>query len=317
VSLPAHPFLNPESEYTDPNTAAAAVLPVPYDEGVSWTRGAALGPEAIILASAEVETYDESIGFETCRMGIATLPPPEDLSRPEAMILSVRNASRSLLDRGLFPVVVGGDHSVSIGFFRGLMMTHPKLSVIQIDAHADLRDAYHGDPLSHACVMARIREYTTDTLQIGIRSLCAEEAERIQREKVPVCTMEAYRSGAFDLDKALRDLPDPVYVTLDVDALDWSVIRSTGTPEPGGFSWYEALDLLRMIFRERDVIAFDIVELSQDPPDRPSAFAAAKLLYKMLGLKLASHVARGAIEWPRMPAGPIFDGLAKTRPFPL
>lgn len=300
------PFLDPGPEYTDLETAAAAVVPVPYDKGVSWGRGAALGPKAVIEASAEVEIYDEMLGFETCRMGIATVAPPPDLSSPVAMISSVRNAVRSLLDRGVFPAVLGGDHSVSVGVFRALLEIHPRLSVIQIDAHADLRETYQGDPLSHACVMARIRESTPHTLQIGIRSLCAEEAERIQREKAPVCTMEAYLSGAFDLAGALRRLPDPVYLTLDVDALDWSVIRSTGTPEPGGFSWYETLGLLHMIFRERDVIAFDVMELSQDPPDRPSAFAAARLLYKMFGFKLASHVARGEAVRPRKPAGPLF-----------
>ena len=304
----SRPFLDPGPDFSNPKTAAAAVLPVPYEEGVSWGRGAALGPDAVIEASAELETWDETLGTETCRMGIATVEPPADLSRPEAMVQSVSDAVCSLLDRGLFPAVLGGDHSVSVGVFQALAQAHPRLSVIQIDAHADLRESYEGDPLSHACVMARVREQTPHTLQIGIRSLSAEEAERIEQDQIPVCTMEAYLAGTFDLEAAIGRLPDPVYITLDVDALDWSVIRSTGTPEPGGFSWYQALDLLQRIFRQRDVIAVDLVELSQDPPDRPSAFAAAKLLYKMLGLKLASHVRRSGTGWPRGPAGPILTG---------
>lgn len=299
------PFLDLPPECTDSASSAVAVLPVPYEQGASWGGGAALAPQAVLEASAELEMYDESLRFETCRMGIATHPYPEDLSSPEAMISSVRRSTLKILDKGLFPILLGGDHSVSIGFFRALYENHPSLSVIQIDAHADLRESYQGDPLSHACVMARMRELTLNTLQIGIRSLCAEEDERIERENLHVCTMEAYRNGAFDLRSAVRQLPDPVYLTMDVDALDWSVVRSTGTPEPGGFRWYEALDLLRSLFRERDVIAFDVVELAQDPPDRNGAFAVAKLLYKMLGLKLSSHVLRGRTAWPTAPQGPI------------
>lgn len=299
------PFLAPPTAYADPATSAVAILPVPYEGGISWGRGAALAPQAVIEASAELEMYDEALRFETCRMGITTLAFPEDLSSPEAMVSSVRHATREILDRGLFPVLLGGDHSVSIGFFRALCEVYPSPSVIHIDAHADLRESYQGNPLSHACVMARIREHTSNTLQIGIRSLCAEEDERIQREDLRVCTMEEYRAGTFDLPSAIRRLPDPVYLTLDVDALDWSVVRSTGTPEPGGFLWHETLELVRTLYRERDVIAFDLVELSQDPPDRNGAFAVAKLLYKMLGLKLSSHVLRGRAEWPTAPEGPI------------
>jgi len=301
----ATPFLAPPAAYSDPASSAVAVLPVPYEGGISWGRGASLAPQAVLEASAELETYDETLRFETCRMGIATVSLQGDLSNPEAMISSVRRTTRDILMKGIFPVLLGGDHSVSIGFFQALYDAYPSLSVIQIDAHADLRESYQGDPLSHACVMARMREHTSSTLQIGIRSLCVEEAERIQQDGLSVCTMEDYRAGTFDLRSAVRHLPDPVYLTVDVDALDWSVVRSTGTPEPGGFLWYEALDVVRSVFRERNVIAFDVVELSQDPPDRNGAFAVAKLLYKMLGLKLSSHVHRGRTEWPEAPKGPI------------
>ena len=305
----SHAFLNPPAGMADLDTAAAVLLPVPYEGGVSWGKGAALGPEAVLGASAELEVYDEALRFETCRMGIATAAPPEDLSGPEAMVASVRRSMLSLLAAGKYPVVLGGDHSVSVGAFQELAARHGRLSVIQLDAHADLRESYEGDPLSHACTMARIRERTPDTLLIGVRSLCREEAERIVREEIQLCTMEAFRSGRFDLEEVIRRLPDPVYLTLDVDVLDWSVVRATGTPEPGGFFWHEALDLLGMIFRERDVVGFDVVELSQDAPDRNSAFAVAKLIYRMLGFKLASEVDRGRIRWPEQPAGPI---LART-----
>ncbi len=303
------PFLNPGPEFSDPAQAAVALLPVPYEGGVSWGPGAALGPDAVLEASAELEIYDESLRFESCRMGIATIKPPDDLSCPEAMISSVRKSMRTILEAGKYPVVLGGDHSVSIGVFQELHAKYGRLSVVQIDAHADLRDSYQGDRTSHACTMARIREHTLDTLQIGVRSLCRDEADRIAREVIPVCFMDDFRSGAFDLQGAIRRLPDPVFITVDVDALDWSVIRSTGTPEPGGFLWHEAIDLFAMLFREREVAGFDVMELGQDPPDRNSAFAAAKLIYKMLGFKLASVVAAGRTKWPERPAGPI---LAQT-----
>ncbi len=300
-------FLDLPPDLCEPRSAAAAVLPVPYEGGVSWGHGAALGPEALIEASAELETYDEALCFETCRMGIATLEAPGGLTGPEAMVDSVRRSVGEILTAGLFPVILGGDHSVTVGVFRALEAFYGDLSVVQIDAHADLRDRYQGSALSHACTMARIREHASDTLQVGIRSLCREEADRIRREGIAVCPMEAFRRGAFDLEVALRRLPDPVYITLDVDALDWSVVRSTGTPEPGGFLWHEALELLRTVFHEREVVGFDLVELSQDPPDRNAAFAVAKMAYRMLGYKLASVVEQGRIPWPEGPGGPVLS----------
>jgi agmatinase len=160
--------------------------------------------------------------------------------------------------------------------------------------------------MNHACIMARIREHTTDALQLGIRSLSATEAKRITREAWPVVTMACLRSGELNLEKLLSRLPDPVYVTVDVDVFDWSVIRSTGTPEPGGFLWDEGLELLQQIFQSKHVVGFDVVELSAEAGDRNSAFAAAKLVYRMLGMKLASEVARGTIDWPRTPQGQLF-----------
>lgn len=308
-----HPraFLDLGPELSDPGTAAAVLLPVPYEGGVSWGRGASLAPDAVIEASAELELYDEALRFEPCRMGIATVAPPKDLSGPEPMVASVRRAVGAVLEEGQYPVVLGGDHSVSIGVFEALHDRYGRLSVVQLDAHADLRDRYQGDRLSHACTMARIRERTEDTLQVGIRSLCREEAERITREGMPVCTMDAVRSGGFDLHEAIRRLPDPVFLTLDVDVLDWSVVRSTGTPEPGGLFWHEALEILRPLFHEREVVGFDVVELSQHPPDRNGAFAVAKLVYKMLGFELASRVACGDMDWPERPRGPILGSRSR------
>jgi agmatinase len=202
--------------------------------------------------------------------------------------------------------MLGGDHSLSIGCIQALHTRTDQLSVIQLDAHSDLRDTYEGSRYSHACVMSRIRELTGDTLQIGIRSMSLEEAHKIEKENLAVCTMSAYRNEAFDIDGAIEALPDPVYVTIDVDVFDWSVIRSTGTPEPGGFLWDESLSLLQRIFTRKNVIGIDVVELSHDPHDRNSPFAVAKLIYKMLGFKLAAEVSRGRLTWPDIPRGNLF-----------
>jgi agmatinase len=157
--------------------------------------------------------------------------------------------------------------------------------------------------------MSRIRRLTNDTLQIGIRSMSLEEAQLVERENLALCTMSAFRSGEFDIGAALDALVEPVYLTVDVDVFDWSVIRNTGTPEPGGFLWDEALTLLQYIFYKKHVIGFDVVELSADPQDRNSAFAIAKLIYKMLGFKLAAEVRRGRMKWPENPKGNLFQNF--------
>lgn len=303
-------FLSPDPLFSTLETAAAVILPVAYEGGVSYGTGTARGPEAVIEASAYLELYDEVLEAEPHRMGIATAACPELPPEPEAMLAAVRHCADALLERDPFLVGLGGDHSVTTALFQAVREHYGRLSAVQIDAHADLRDRYEGSIHSHACVMSRIRQMTPDTLQIGIRSLSREEALRIRDEQIAVCTMHDYRSGRYDLEGALAALPDPVYLTVDVDAFDWSVIRSTGTPEPGGFLWDEGLALLRRIFRLRNVVACDVVELSYDPEDRNSPFAAAKLIYKMLGFKLASAVERGHTAWPSTPRGAILGEAA-------
>jgi agmatinase len=299
----SQPFLDPDPEWTTLETAAAVILPVPYEGGVSYGTGAAGGPAAIIAASHQLELYDEELRAEPIKMGIATAPAPRLPSEPAAVLAAVHRSVRDLLHLNKFVVLIGGDHSVSVPFAAALKDVYGSVSVVQLDAHADLRDCYENSRFSHACTMARIRETTTDTLQIGIRSLSLAEARRVERDGMALCTMAAYRNGVFDLDAALAELPDPVYVTIDVDVFDWSVIRSTGTPEPGGFDWDEALCLLKKIIRRKNVVAFDVVELAAAPHDLNSPFAAAKLVYKLLGLKLADALRRQGLAWPVKPRG--------------
>jgi len=306
MKLNSKQFLDLDAEFAEFKTAAVAILPVPYEGGITYGAGTSQGPDAVINASQHLELYDEMLKAEPFRMGIATLMPLKFPSDPQGLHKAIYRCSKAVIKEDKFVVLLGGDHSISIGYFQALQEKHPLLSVIQLDAHADLRDRYRGNPFSHACVMSRIREVTPHTLQIGIRSMSLDEARRIEREDLAVCTMADYRRGNFDIDAAIARLPDPVYVTMDVDVFDWSVIRSTGTPEPGGFLWDEALHLLQRIFMQKNVAGFDVVELSGDSNDRNSAFAVAKLIYKMLGFKLDAAVQQKTLEWPERPRGSLF-----------
>jgi agmatinase len=192
-----------------------------------------------------------------------------------------------LLARPTFPIVIGGDHSITVGSLRAMAKHHEQFGVIQLDAHADLRESYNGSRLSHACAMARALEFTPHTLQIGIRSMEAEEARRVKQHSLPMCTMAQWRKGNYDLPAALSALPDKIFLTIDVDVFDWSVIASTGTPEPGGLLWHETLDLLQILFSHKNIVGCDVVELSYRESDPNSPFAVAKLIYKMIGFKFA------------------------------
>ncbi|MBN1894754.1 agmatinase [bacterium] len=305
MKLNSKPFLAPEPLFTDLNTSAGAVLPFPYEGGVSYGLGTGLAPDAVLDASAYVEFYDEMLDAEPFRLGISTLEAPPVPKDPVKMIQTLRKAASGLLSMDKFTVVLGGDHSISQGFYMALTDKYGPVSVIQLDAHADLRESYENSRYSHASVMSRLREITHHTLQIGIRALSVEEADLIKRESIQICTMHAFRSGQFDLESALARLPDPVFVTLDVDVLDWSVIWSTGTPEPGGMNWDEMLRLLEKIFSKKQVVGADLVELSFDGKDRNSPFAAARLMYKMFGFQFHASLRRLNRLWPEKPAGPL------------
>lgn len=306
MQLSAKQFLNPGFAFTDYRAAAVAILPVPYEGGVSYGTGTARAPDAVIDASEHLELYDEILDAEPYRMGIATVGPPEISADAETTFASVNAIIKTMIGEGKWVVMLGGDHSISCAYVKALIERYGRIAVLQLDAHADLRDTFEDSPYSHACVMSRIRELTGSTLQIGIRSMSVEEARRIAREKLAVGTMSDYRSGKFDVHAALDALGEPVYLTVDVDVFDWSVIRSTGTPEPGGLLWDEALALLHQIFMRKNVVGIDVVELCGDPRDRNSAFAVAKLIYKMLGFKLAAEVNRGRSRWPDKPRGKLF-----------
>jgi agmatinase len=283
-------FLLPPDEAPDLERASVVIVPFPYEGGISYGTGTAGAPQAVLEASQQLEFYDEVLDTEPCRVGIATLAAPQVPMQADGMVALLEGIVDDLLQKQKFVVVLGGDHSITNGYIKALRRHRDDFGVIQLDAHADLRESYNGSPLSHACVMSRIRELTHHTLQIGIRSMSSVEGALVKKQNIPLCTMDQWRSGRFDLDAALAGLPQKVFITLDVDVFDWSVIASTGTPEPGGMLWHDMLFLLRTIFATKEVIGFDVVELSYREHDANSPFAVAKLIYKMIGFKYESQI---------------------------
>lgn len=277
----SHPrvFFDLPPEVADPESAAAVIVPVPYDRTASWLRGAAGGPEAILEASRYVEVWDLETASEPWRRGIAAAEPVTCEQGPEVLAEQVEAKVSAVLDRGQLPVIVGGEHSVTIGAVRAAHARFEGLSVLQIDAHADTRESYQGSRYSHACVMARVRELCP-IVQVGIRSADSEEIPLLDDERV-FWACEIVTSGTGEwISQAVDLLTDEVYVTIDVDAFDPSIVPATGTPEPGGLDWYQVNALLAGVARRREVVGFDIVELLPGHP--PSAFTAAKLLYRFL-----------------------------------
>lgn len=264
--------------------AAVRILPVPYEGTVSFGKGTADGPQAIIDASQEVELYDEFLGCEPWRQGIATLPAIRSGATPEQKVQAVERAVSQLVQRDRLVVVLGGEHSISTGSVAAHLKHFPEMGVIQFDAHADLRDRYNGSPWNHACVMARVYERVPSArvLQIGIRSLSAEEAALSHKRGYRIIHARKIARGDLDPSSFLAGLPRHIYITFDVDVFDPSVVRATGTPEPGGLGWYTALAMLEEIFAKKRVIGFDVVELCGG--DTVSAFAVARLIYRMIGL---------------------------------
>ncbi len=269
--------------------AAAVVLPVPYDATTSYRTGTRDGPHALIEASRYLELYEAELDHEPSDWGIATLPEIEpDVSGPEAMTDRVERAVRDVIDAGRLPVVLGGEHSITVGAVRAAKRAFPGLSVLQLDAHADMRDSYQGSHFSHATVMRRVRESVSTAVQVGVRSISAEERAHLRQAGAEVAI---YREGDL-LDPNRRKavaarLSDDVYVTIDLDALDPGFMPAVGTPEPGGLSWIETVSLLREVAETSRIVGFDVVELAPSEGPVASAFSAARLTYTMIGYALA------------------------------
>ena len=272
-------------EQSDYATSRVAVLPVPLERTVSYGRGTANGPAALIRASQAMELWDEELGCEPADVGIATLPPflPEAFDLGEALDELEEECWRHM-HADKFLLTLGGEHSLSTAPVRAARRVFGELGVVQFDAHADLREEFEGTPYSHASVMRRICDGGSATLPIGIRSLSKPEAEFARERKIPIVwasELDALTEARFD--ELLGLLPDQVYLSFDIDYFDPSLVPCTGTPEPGGGHWWPTLRLLKRLFEIKKVVAMDVVELAPIGGQPTSDFVAAKLAYKCLG----------------------------------
>jgi agmatinase len=272
-------FCGLPEEYARYRDARVAVLPVPFDRTASWKRGARRGPAAIIEASRHLELYDLETGTEAYRQGIYICRPVR-ARRSAAMVEKVYRRARGLIDDGKLVVTLGGDHSVSLGSIRAHAEACRELSLLQLDAHADLRESWEGTPYSHASVMARAAGMVSDRVAVGVRSMDASEVEAAGGGLM-VTAAEAYRSRGW-IRRVAGRLRGSVYVTVDLDVFDPSLLPATGTPEPGGLDWYQVTELLRAVSGSARVVGFDLVEL-MPTGHHASAFTAAKLAYTLLG----------------------------------
>jgi agmatinase len=271
------------AELTDIESARAAILPVPYDRTSTWMKGADRAPEAILAASRHIEFFDVATGSEPSQMGIATLDPLLCEGPPEELADRVDDRVGALLGKGVLPVILGGDHSVSIGSIRAAVRHFPAITVLQLDAHSDTRESYEGSAFNHACVMARARELCP-IVQVGIRAVDGDEMTTLDLERVffahHICGPVASPDW---IDRVVGLLGYDVYVTIDLDCFDPAYVPATGTPEPGGLDWYQVTALLEQVAMRSRVVAFDVVELLPTPGQWASDFLAAKLVYRFLG----------------------------------
>jgi agmatinase len=263
--------------------ALFVVVPVPYDLTSTYQPGSRRGPAAIIEASTNMELYDEELKKETYLAGIhTTLPVTIDARGPRNMINAVRKKISRVAALNKIPVMLGGEHSITFGAAQALKEKYPKLSVLQLDAHADLRESYQGSPYSHASVARRISEICP-LVQAGIRSMSKEEADFLPTSKVKSYSADFVSENKDWCEKICKDLKGDVFVTIDLDVFDPSIMPATGTPEPGGLYWRDVLRLLKSVSRSCKIRGFDVVELAPLPGMIAPDFMAAKLIYRFMG----------------------------------
>ena len=280
-------FLDTPPEENDPESARVFVIPVPYDSTTSFKGGAREGPDAIIRASRHLEDYDHELERDISLVGIHTTPEiTPDVSGPEAMVARIRRAVTAAAQSGKLVALLGGEHTIAVGAVQALKERHDDLSVLYLDAHADLRDEYMGARWGHACVARRICE-VAPVVQVGVRSLSEEENEFIQLQSIPV---HFWRSGSSKVEDIVQSVANQltrhVYISIDMDVFDPAVVSAVGTPEPGGMLWHEVTSLLRSVAEGRNIVGFDISELSPREGPAAGAFTAAKLAFKLIGYSI-------------------------------
>ena len=269
-------------EYAQYDSSKVVLIPVPYDGTSTYGKGADLGPEAILKAAENMELYDIETDSEVYKKGIYLAPSVKEDTSPESMIRAVESSITKHFQKDKFVTLLGGEHSISIGAIRAFNKQFKDLSVLQLDAHSDLRPSYKGSANNHACALYQASR-TTNLVQVGIRSMDREELPFINKQKL--FTSYAIRTNSNWKEEVVNCLGENVYITIDLDAFDPSIMPSTGTPEPGGLFWNETLDLLKKVFINTTVVGFDIVELAPKKVFNAPDFMAAKLYYKLLSYK--------------------------------
>lgn len=272
-------------EYANPATAKIVIIPVPYDGTSTWQKGADKGPKAFIEASENMELYDIETDSEVYKQGVFLAEEIIENSSPEAVVHKVHQETKKYINRNKFVTVFGGEHSISIGTIRAFNECFDNLTVLHIDAHADLRKEYQGSSYNHACAVYEANT-TTNLVQVGIRSMDISEKRTMNEDKVFFAHDMVVNE--YWIEDVIDQLTTNVFITFDLDALDPSILPSTGTPEPGGLLYYETLSFLKTVFRKKNVVGFDMVELCPNKHDTSSDFLAAKLFYKMLSYKFSS-----------------------------
>jgi agmatinase len=275
-----------ETELHSYEDSQVVIQSAPYEYTSSYNQGSAAGPAAIIETSHYVEFYDEELDQETYKMtGLCTLAPMnfENKFDKEAVDYIQQETSKHL-DNSKFVISLGAEHTVSYGFYKAIAAKHPGVSVLQLDAHSDLRMAYHDNPYSHASVMARINDHQPTICQVGIRAQCKEEADLIKNSpNINTWYAHQIQKNALWQEEVINKLEDKVYITIDADGFDPSIMPNVGTPEPGGLQWFETLELLKKVCTQKEVVGFDIVEVAPQEGNIISEYTLAQLLYRMLG----------------------------------
>ena len=269
-------------EYCAYDKAKIVILPAPFDATSTWIKGADKGPAAIIDASANMETYDIETNSEVYKQSIFTDKPIKEKKSPEKMVAELKARVLRHLKNKKFVVTLGGEHSISAATIEAHTESFDNLSILQLDAHADLRDEYLGSKYNHACVMARARKIAP-IVQVGIRSMDSSEQKNMDKGRVFFAQDIHDNNNWFG--KSLKKLTKNVYLTIDLDVFDPAILPSTGTSEPGGLGWYQTLDFLKLLIKQKNVVGFDVVELCPNPTNKAPDFLAAKLIYKLLSYK--------------------------------
>lgn len=271
-------FCGLPAKYSNYKDSKIAILPVPFDKTSSWLKGSAKGPQAIINASKNMELYDIETSSEVYQKGLHTLKAVT-AGTSKKMIADVYSQTKKLINDDKFVVTLGGEHTVSLGAIMAHAELFSGISILHLDAHSDMRDSYEGSRYSHACVMARVREFTKEIVSAGIRSMDSSELKNIDQRRIFYAS-DIYQRRDW-ISKAVAMLSENVYITIDIDVLDPSIMPSTGTPEPGGLGWYEILALLKSVSAKKRIVGFDVVEFLPSENKAPD-FLAAKLTYKLL-----------------------------------